>query len=122
MIVTVLIPLPLFYNADEHGKREPIMEQHFERTAEEITEIFHGGGTLSIFRDGQVRGFWWDRGAVDRDTHALLEFDIEDSSVNRGIVRAWAREVLKERFRQKAMYVKWIGPVETWVVSDEKVE
>lgn len=122
MIVTVLIPLPLFYNTDEHGKREPIDEHHFVRTAEEVTEMFLGGGTLWTFRDGQVRGFWWDRGAVDKDTHALLEFDVEDTVAIREVVRTYAREVLKERFRQKAIYVKWIGPVETWVVRDEEVE
>ena len=103
--MTALIPLPLFRNPDEQGRREPIQDEHFVQTAEEITEMFHGGGTLWFFRDGQVRGFWWDRGAVDKDVHALLEFDIEDTAANRERVRT---------------YVKLIGPVETWTVKDDE--
>lgn len=122
MTVTALIPLPLFHNPDERGRRKPVRDEHFVQTAEEITELFHGGGTLLCFRDGQVRGFWWDHGAVDKDVHALLEFDIEDTVANRERVRTYAREVLKKRFQQKAIYVKWIGPVETWIVKDEEVE
>ncbi len=120
MIVTVLIPLPVFYSSDEQGNREPIEDEQFVRTAEEISDMFHGGGTLSIFPDGQVRGFWWDCGAVDRDVLALLEVDVEDTPANRQKVRVYAKEVLKKRFRQKAIYVKWIGPIETWVVKDEE--
>jgi hypothetical protein len=120
MIVTVLIPLPVFHNPDEQGRREPIEDERFMRTAEEISEMFHGGGTLSVFRDGQVRGFWWDRGVVDKDVLALLEVDLEDTPANRERVRAYARDVLKERFSQKAIYVKWIGPIETWIVKDEE--
>lgn len=118
MVVTALIPLPLFRNPDEQGRRETIEDEHFVQTAEEITAMF-GGGTLWSFPDGQVRGFWWDRGAVDKDVHALLEFDIEDTPANRERVRTYAREVLKPRFRQKAIYVKLIGPVEAWTVQDD---
>ncbi len=120
MIVTVLIPLPVFHNPDEQGNREPIEDEHFVQTAEEITKMFpDGGGTLSIFRGGQVRGFWWDRGVVDKDVLALLEVDLEDTPANRERVTAYAKEILRERFRQKAIYVKWIGPIETWIVRDE---
>ena len=94
MLVTVLIPLPVFYNPDQEGKREPIEDEHFVRTAEEISEMFRRGGSLSVFRDGQVRGFWWDRGAVDKDVLALLEVDVEDTPANRETVRTYAREVL----------------------------
>ena len=122
MVVTALIPLPLFYNPDELGKRDPIEDELFVRTAEEIAERFRGGGTLWVFREGQVRGFWWDRGAIDKDVLALLEVDMEDTPANRARLKAYAKQVLKARFRQTAIYVKWIGPVETWVVHEEEVE
>lgn len=80
-----------------------------------------GGGTLFVFRQGGPRGFWWDRGVVDRDTLALLEVDIPDTAAARGWLRGYAREVLLKRFRQKAIYLKFIGPVETLLVRDEEV-
>ena len=100
MIVTALIPLPLFYNPDELGKRDPIEDELFVRTAEEIAKRFRGGGTLWVFREGQVRGFWWDRGAIDKDVLALLEVDMEDTPANRaaeGLCEARSEENARRR-------------------------
>jgi hypothetical protein len=47
MKVTALIPLPLFYNPDETGTREPVGDEAFERTAEEVARQF-GGGMLAL--------------------------------------------------------------------------
>jgi hypothetical protein len=98
-LVTVLLRLPLFYNPDAQAGRELVDDEKFIRTAEEIAQQF-GGGTLFMFRREDPRGFWWDQGVVDRDTLALL---------------------LLKRFRQKAIYLKFIGPVETLLVTDEEV-
>ena len=119
MKVTALIPLPLFYNPEESGRREPVENEHFERTAEEIAKQF-GGGMLWRFEDGQVRGFWWDSGAIDRDDLAMLEVDIDDTPANREKLKKYVKEVLRKRFRQKAIYVKWVGPVETWLVTEQE--
>lgn len=118
-MVTALIPLPVLYNADERGRREPVEDEHFERTAEEIARAF-GGGVLWRFRKGQARGFWWDSGALDRDDLAVLEVDMEDTPANRTELRNYVRDVLIKRFRQKAIYVKWVGPVDTWVLTDQE--
>lgn len=32
-----------------------------------------------------------------------------------------ARDVLRERFRQKALYPKFVGPVEHLIVSEEEI-
>ncbi len=48
-LVTVLLRLPLFYNPDAGGHREPVENESFMRTAEEIAQRF-GGGTLFLFR------------------------------------------------------------------------
>jgi hypothetical protein len=119
-LVTALLRLPVFYNPDAHAARESIEDEKFIRTAEEIASQF-GGGTLFLFRREEPRGFWWDRGLVDRDTLSLLEVDIPDTTGARDWLRGYAREVLLKRFRQKAIYLKFIGPVETLVVSDEEV-
>jgi hypothetical protein len=119
-LVTVLLRLPLFYNPDGQARREPIEDEQFIRTAEEIAQQF-GGGTLFMFRHEDPRGFWWDRGVVDRDTLALLEMDVPDTAEARDWLRGYARGVLLKRFRQKAIYLKFIGPVETLLVTDEEV-
>jgi hypothetical protein len=99
-LVTVLLRLPLFYNPDAQGKRDLVEDEKFMRTAEEIAEQF-GGGTLFVFRGDEPRGFWWDQG---------IEW-----------FRAYARTVLLGRFRQKAIYLKFVGPVERLLVTDEEV-
>lgn len=118
--VTVLLRLPLFYNSDAQGRREPVEDERFMRTAEEIAQQF-GGGTLFVFRHDDPRGFWWDRGVVDRDTLALLEVDAPDTAETRAWLRSYARDVLLGRFRQKAIYFKLVGPVEQLLIADEEV-
>ena len=119
-LITVLMRLPLFYNPDERGNREPVENQKFVQTADEIAQRF-GGGTLFVFREDEPRGFWWDQGIVDRDTLALLEVDVPDTLEARAWLRAYARDVLRDRFRQKAIYLKFVGPIETLVVTDEEI-
>jgi hypothetical protein len=119
-LVTVLLRLPLFYNPDASDRREAIEDEKFRRTAEEIAERF-GGGTLFVFRRDEPHGFWWDQGLVERDTLALLELDAPDTVETRDWLRTYARSVLLERFRQRAIYVKFVRPVEQLIVTDEEV-
>jgi len=62
-----------------------------------------------------------ERGIVERDVHALLEIDVPDTAAG-----PWLAEILRERrflkrFRQKAIYLKFVGPIERLVVTDEEV-
>ncbi len=118
--VTVLLRLPLFYNPDAAGQRVPIEDEKFLETADEIAQHF-GGGTLFVFRHDSPRGFWWDQGIVDRDVLALLEVDVPDTAESREWLRAYARGILMKRFRQRAIYLKFVGPVEQLIVSEEEV-
>lgn len=118
--LTVLVRLPLSYNPDASGHREPVEDEKFLDTAEEIARQF-GGGTLFVFRHDPPRGFWWDEGFVDRDVLALIEVDVPDSTESREWLRAYARDVLRERCRQKAIYLKFVGPVEHLIVIEEEV-
>ena len=115
--ITALIPLPLYYNADRRGRRKHIEDAKLVATAEETARFLKEGGTLHVYRDARPRGFWWDNGIVDQDVHALLEIDFVDSPRNRRWVAEYARRVLLRRFRQKAIYVKFIGPIERLVVG-----
>jgi len=52
---------------------------------------------------------------------ALIEVDVPDTPESREWLRAYARDVLRERFRQKAVSLKFVGPVEHLIVSEEEV-
>ncbi len=52
---------------------------------------------------------------------ALIEVDVPDTKESRERLRAYARDVVRERFQQKAVYLKFVGPVEHLVVSEEEV-
>jgi hypothetical protein len=47
--------------------------------------------------------------------------DVPDTPESREWLRAYARDVLRERFLQKAIYLKFVGPVEHLIVSEEEV-
>ncbi|SRR6266496_6061909 len=118
--VTVLLRLPVFYNPDAAGHRAPVEDDKFLQTAADLAEQF-GGGTLFVFRHDPPRGFWWNEGIIARDVLAVIEVDVRDTTESREWLRAYARDVLRERFRQKAIYVKFVGPVEHLIVSEEEV-
>jgi hypothetical protein len=118
--LTVLLRLPLFYNPDPAGVRAPIEDAKFLETAEELAQQF-GGGTFFVFRQDLPRGFWWDQGVVERDVLALLEVDVPDTVASRAWLRAYARDILCPRFQQKAMYLKFVRPVEHLIISEEEV-
>jgi len=98
----------------------PVEDEKFLDTADELAEQF-GGGTLFIFRHDPPRGFWWDEGVVERDVLALIELDVPDTAEARVWLRDYARDVLRRRFQQKAIYLKFVGPVEHLIVSEEEV-
>lgn len=115
------IPLPIFYNADAQGVRRPVEDEKFIVSADEIARELEAGRILRVFRDGNPRGFWRDKGIVDRDVLAPLEVDLVDSPEMRQWFKSYAREVLLARFDQKAIYIKFVGPVETLLVTREDV-
>lgn len=119
-VVTAMIPLPLFYNPDVEGKRTPIEEEKFEQTAEEIAKRF-GGGMLHLPPQVRLVGYWWDRMKVYKDDLALLEMDIPDSEEARDWLRNYARDVLLARFVQEAIYLRFMGPIQSIVVTEEKI-
>lgn len=119
-MVAALIPLPRFYNPDEQGDRKPVEDEKFVLTAEEIARKFRGGATLFVFRNGEMRGFWWDRGFVDKDVNALLVVDMPDTTESCAELESYAEDVLLDRFQQKAIYITYVGPVATRLVTIRK--
>ena len=91
-------------------------------TAEEITKEF-GGCVVHHYRDQPLgrRGFWWNSGVIHQDVLAMIEVDIPDSDNARAWLATFTREVLLERFQQRAIYIKFVGPIETLEVSHEVI-
>ena len=120
--ITALMCLPVFYNPDEHGHRKPVEDRQFNVTAEELTKEF-GGCVVHNYREQPLapRGFWWNSGVIYEDVLALIEVDIPDGGDARAWLRTYTREVLLERFQQRAIYIKLVGPIETLEVSHEEI-
>jgi len=119
-IITVLIPLPLFYNSDAHGGRQAVEDEKFIVTGKEVSQKF-GGGFLHCFKDESPKGFWWNKGVLSQDEMAVFEVDIPDTDESRKWIKSYAKDVLLKRFRQDAIYLKFIGPIETLEITDETI-
>ena len=113
-----LIVLPTFYNADAHGRKERVESEKFTKTMEEIAEHF-GGGVLWRFDREVPTGYWWDRGVLYVDELAAIEVDIPLGRQPRAWLVEYAKTTLLHRFRQEAIYVKFIRSIEVeTVVAD----
>lgn len=119
--VTVLIPLPIFYNPDAQGARGPIEDDKFIITAEEISRRF-GGGVLHRFKDESPTGFWWNKGVLSRDEIGAFEVDMLDTHENRRWIKSYAKDILLKRFRQEAICLRFIGPIDSLEVTEETIE
>lgn len=120
LYITVLIPLPLFYNPDVHGVCQVVEEEKFLATAQDISQKF-GGGTLHRFKDESPKGFWWNKGILSQDDLTIFEVDIPDTDESRKWIKSYAKNVLLKRFRQDAIYLRFIGPIETLEVTEEPI-
>ena len=47
--------------------------------------------------------------------------DVPDTTESREWLRVYAPDVLRERFRQKAIYSKFVRPVEHLVVTEKEI-
>lgn len=120
-IITLLMPLPTYYNPDAKGIRKPIEKRKFTRTAEEISKHFDAGAELQVFRRDKLHGFWWDRGLLAKDVLAYLSADLPDTEETREWVRLYARRKLLARFRQDAIYLRWLAVEAELVRPGERV-
>ena len=118
--VCALVVLPIEYNPDEQGNRKPVEDEKLKVSAEEISKEFDGAA-LYRFEKGQARGFWWDKGILFKDELAVVEAIAPDSSESREWIRRYARDVLRPRFDQKAICIKFVGPIELMIVIKEEI-
>ena len=114
MYVTVFLYLPEYYNPDSEGKREKIDEDKFIKTAEEIALQLSGGGVLHPHYNKS--GIWYDDNIKYSDDLRIFEFDIVDKQENKDWLIQYVRDTLLKRFKQIAIYIKFIPYVEPVLV------
>ncbi|MBC7790418.1 MAG: hypothetical protein H7Z74_10765 [Anaerolineae bacterium] len=114
--VVALVVLPQRYNPDAKGKRRGVEDAKFEETMGEIASRF-GGGVLWRYDSAPPRGFWWDRGVLYADEMTVVEVDIPNDATARQWLIEYARNTLGPRFKQKAIYLRFVGPIEVDVVT-----
>lgn len=114
--LVALVVLPQQYNPKADGHRRRIEEGKFTKSMKEIAARF-GGGVLWRFGSDAPRGFWWDRGVLYEDEIAVVEVDIWNNEASKEQLIEYARDILCKRFRQKAIYVKFLGPIDVEVVN-----
>lgn len=102
---TVTVLVPLIHNPNKFGIRMPVRFAQIWKTLRELQMRF-SGMKLSF-------GLGWC--AEDRiwDLHLGVEFDAE---ITPGVERylIWWNGVLRDRFRQRSVYMKVSGPVK-WI-------
>lgn len=114
--VVALVVLPQRYNPDAKGERRRVEDAKFEKTMGEIAVQF-GGGVLWRHNASPPRGFWWDRGVLYADEITVVEVDIPNDATAKEWLVQYARNILGPRFKQKAIYLRFIGPIEVDVVT-----
>lgn len=119
--VMVWIYLSEYYNPDEKGDILKVEEKKILMTADEIALNLAGGGTLRENpRAENITGIWHDSGKRYLDKIRILEFDVVDNKENRDWVINYCKEILLERFKQEAIYVKFISRVEPVLIKVER--
>ena len=113
--VTVLLYLPEYYNPEKGVKGVKIGKEKYVKTAEELALNLSGGGTWHK----KKTGIWWDDDIMYSDKIRILEIDIVDNTKNRNKMIEYVRKTLLERFKQKAIYIKFVRFVEPVVIKVE---
>jgi hypothetical protein len=114
----LLVPLPKYYNETSKGKRKMIEKKKFIKTADEIAKHLDTGGGIWWRKSGE--GFWFDRFYDNRrydDPLVVLDIDFVYTKATVAWLRKYAREILLERFRQIAIYMRIIINIEPILVE-----
>lgn len=111
--VTALVVLPKLYNPDRWGRRRQVEAAKFRATCIDITGRFGG----CILHEDPKTGYWEKAGIIFEDDVEVLEVDMVDAAEERQWIIDYARNVLLERFKQEAIYIKFVRFVEVEMVE-----
>lgn len=103
---TLVVLIPRFYNPDRQGFRKLIEAGKIEETEREMLDYFFG------YQKFLIEGGYLDAGTGETFYDTLIRFEIdgEFDSEDRAFLNAW-KQILEERFQQRAIYMKLVGPV-----------
>jgi hypothetical protein len=104
--LTLVVLVPRFYNPDRQGFRKPVEPEKLVETEREMLDYFSG------YQKFLIEGGYRDPGTGEEFYDALIRFEIdaECESGNRAFLNAW-KQTLEERFQQRCIYMKLVGPV-----------
>ncbi len=117
--ITAIILLPNYYNPDKYGRRKKVEEYKFRVTGKEITKMMvqrYGKGGCSLIPEPE-KGYWGKKGVIFEDDMRALEIDnFPNTEEDKRWLLQYAQDVLCARFRQEAIYIRFVPLVEIYEV------
>ncbi len=119
--VTALILLPVKFNPKAKGRRTKVPFKAFQDTAVEIWKLlekYELGCTIDPF---PKHGIWADLGIIYEDVNTILEINSLPTLEKKRLIK-YCREKLLNRFKQKAILIKFIPKVQAELVTVKRRE
>jgi hypothetical protein len=106
--LSVVVQVPLFHNPDGNGVRAPVDLARLAETEAEIRQHFDGY-SRSVIEDG------WYRENNKEFSDRLFRYEIVFAPTPSSLefLEQWS-VILRCRFRQRAIYMVFTGPIITW--------
>jgi len=113
---TALILLPVEYNPNKKGKRGQIPVKDFQDTAVEISKLFEKYGLGCTIDPYPKHGIWAELGVIYEDVSVILEINSLPKA-EKGRLIKYCKNKLLDRFKQKAILIKFIPQVQAEIVT-----
>ncbi len=118
-VETALILLPIEYNPDEKGKRGQVPMKAFTDTAVEISKLFQKYGLGCTIDPFPKFGIWAHLGVVYEDVNTIIEINSLPKAEKKHLIK-YCKDKLLNRFKQKAILIKFIPEVQATLVTVRK--
>lgn len=107
--LSVVVLVPLFYNPDRDGIRRPVEDKKIIQTKRDIRRHFCAGSS------SRIGGWWRDDSTGEEFDDELIRFEIDfvPDPQKLNFLKTFKR-TLEKRFQQRAIYIRFAGPV-GWV-------
>ena len=103
---SLVVLIPLYYNPDLAGRREPVEHDKLHQTEREIQQRFSGYGKSRT--EGWYRSDQTGKGVADDLVRYQIDAVYDGETMN--FLRDW-KAILERRFEQEAIYMTLSGPL-----------